>query len=131
MSRITKAELEARVAELELTLETERLARHIEESERAAPAQPEVDDSIIAFVKRQYRANGPALLNVRFVDEPVGGCALARALGCNLNWIAPEPRQDRQGRWWTNVITVEDAKEASSQQYFDRTLPPVEAYEDA
>lgn len=155
-SRITKAELEIelqaerlarhiaeeRAAELEAELEHAHhtistvesgAAAAIEEAKAEAtrPAQPEVDDTVVAFVKRVHRANGPDMLNVRFTGEPVDGHRLARALGKNLNWVANEPRRDRNGRWWTNTITVEDAKAYSANQYLDATLPPVEAYEDA
>ena len=129
MSRITKAQLEARVAELELALEAARLERHIEESEKPEP--PGVNTDIIANVRERFRADGTRVLNVQFVDRPVDGCALARALGQGLVWVAPEPRQDRSGRWWTSCVTTADARAASAQQYGPATLPPIEAYEDA
>lgn len=152
--RITKAQLELelqaerlarhiaeeRVAEFEAKLGEERLARRIAEervaeleasAEPTPPAPPGVDDSIIADVRAKYRMDGTKVLNVCFVGDPVGGGDLARALGRGLTWIAPEPRRDRHGRWWTNCIATTDARAASASQYLDRTSPPIEAYEDA
>ena len=125
-TRKTKAQLVEEVEELKAQLAA---AQAPQQGNLIAPS--DVDDSVIAFVKKVLRPNGPRITNVRFTGEPVDGQGIARALGENLTWVADEPRQDARGCWWTNVITSADARAYSSRQYLDATSGPRNDMEDA